>query len=184
MAGEPMAGEPMAGEPMAGVPMAGMPMAGMPVVNPSECMGLLNCLQTCNASINCVTDCYTQASPEAAQLLSSVFTCAQANMCTIFQPCLETACRAELDACAADMPLPEPPPPPSLTTCLEVNSCLLACSNGDAMCEADCLNDATQDAAMLASDFYGCRQRFMCNTNVSCLTSNCEEELLACVSHQ
>ncbi len=158
-------------------PLAQLCGAGISYDNTS-CPDVLNCVAECNGEQNCMLSCTDRSAPEAVALLNALLNCMQVNMCGSDQSCIMNSCGTELLACATD---PGVMPVPMIDTCMDLNQCLEDCGDNLA-CKNNCIEQTPQDALDLFNSLKACSDMNMCNQDVSCLSSNCQQELVACVS--
>ena len=148
----------------------------------NQCTDVINCISMCGTDTTCVTSCLMRSSPEAQQLFNALVQCMQVNMCGSSQDCITNNCNSELLACATNQS--EMTPSEDIETCMDLNACLERCADGDTACNTNCVTNTPQEALDLFMDLDECSDMYMCEQDVSCLSSNCQQELVACVSDE
>ena len=152
----------------------------------NTCLDLLNCIGECGNDQMCTNQCTMRASPSATNLLLDLINCMQANQCGSDQTCIQDQCNTELFACATDQgtQMPTPPPMTTIETCMDLNGCLEECPDGDTVCNQNCVSNTPQDALDLFLALDECSDEYNCAQDISCLSTNCSMQLVACVSDE
>ena len=114
-----------------------------------------------------------RSTPEALLPFNTLIQCIERNICGPSQQCIS-------DNCATNQPVMTPPKREKIETYMDLKGDLKHDPDSDSACKTECLLDAPSDAVELFNDLGACSDTYMCEREVTCLSTNCQEELIAC----
>jgi hypothetical protein len=139
------------------------------------CNALFECVNPCQDQA-CVTACVDRAYPEAAQLLASIYECAQG--CGQDDSCFQQRCGSSANQCLADTRGPARQREISSDlSCQELFNCVDTCGE-DEICSQGCVNRTTPEGIQQARAVVDCGNA--CQWEDACLNGECAFELQAC----
>ncbi len=148
------------------------------------CEEIYECVYDCPANdAGCQTSCYQQGTDDGKIKLDVMFQCITEHCDGIsdndeFQTCVNTKCKAELDACF--------PISTGDLTCEEVLDCMADCAVGDATCQNTCIGNGTSQAQAYIDAMYTCFDAHCGSIQdqdawTDCVYQNCDSQINDCM---